>query len=158
MKNLQKYTSSASATKTTNVFKDCLTKKQLDALLEKSKTDKLSKSERLQLVEEMSYYGCTLDDIATILNTTPYYLQNNYKAVLNRALVRWRYDLRKAQVTNAIKGTGNTTMLIWLGKQYLAQKDDPQLEVKRDKFDEFIEWMRQTTPSTEFHQNKATSS
>ena len=106
----------------------------------------------------MSYFGCPTEDIATLLNTTVVYIDRNFRDVLNRALVRWRLDLRKAQVRNAQEGIGSTAMLIWLGKQYLAQKEDPHLDIKKEKFDEFIEWMRSQAPSTEYHQNNMTSS
>lgn len=106
----------------------------------------------------MSYFGCPIEDIATLMNTTTVSINNNFKDVLNRSLVRWRLDLRKAQARNAQEGVGSTAMLIWLGKQYLAQKEDPQLDIKKEKFDEFIEWMRSQAPSTEYHQNNTTSS
>lgn len=106
----------------------------------------------------MSYFSCPIDEIATLMNTTAYYININFKDVLNRAIVRWRFDLRKAQVRNSQDGSGSTAMLIWLGKQYLSQKEDPQLDIKKEKFDEFIEWMRSQTPSTEYHQNSKTSS
>ncbi len=44
---------------------------------------------------------------------------------------------------------GNVAMLIWLGKQYLEQTESPQMEMKKDQFDKFIEWIsQQKTPSS----------
>lgn len=94
------------------------------------------------LVEDMAYFGCTIQEIASMLNTTQPTISNNYRQVLNRAQTRWCYDLRKAQTFNGLYNRGNCTMLVWLGKQYLAQKDDPHNEMHQNTFDEFVQWMK----------------
>lgn len=123
-------------------FRDWLPKEKFEELIEKSKSDNLTQDERKALIEELCYFGCPQEEIATLLNTTREALMKAHRVDMNRAEVRWRIDLRKAQAINAMTNRGNCTMLMWLGKQYLSQKEDPQLEVKKDKFDEFIEWMR----------------
>jgi len=123
-----------------------LPRKRFDELIEQSKQNTLSEDERILLIEELAYVGCPHDEIATLLNTSVTKIQQSYKSIINRSEVRWRFDLRKAQRINALDNKGSTSMLIWLGKQYLSQKEDPQLEIKRDKFDEFIEWMRTQRP------------
>lgn len=154
----RKSLSPPSDSKTTNDFRDWLPKDKFEELIEKSQRSDLLHEEKALLIEEMSYFGCPIEEIATLLNTTTESIHNNFKDVINRSLVRWRIDLRKAQVKNGLEGKGSTAMLIWLGKQYLAQKEDPQLDVKKEKFDEFIQWMRSQAPSTEYHQNNMTSS
>src|SRR5690606_24171906 len=123
-------------------FREWLPRERFEELIEKSKSDSLTQDERKALIEELCYFGCPHDEIATLLNTTREALMKCHRVDMNRAEVRWRVDLRKAQALNAFANRGNCTMLMWLGKQYLSQKEDPQLEIKKDKFDEFIEWMK----------------
>src|SRR3990167_1898582 len=127
-------------------FREWLPRERFDELVEKSKQNNLNEDERILLIEELAYVGCPYDEIATLLNTSATMIQKSYKLIINRSEVRWRFDLRKAQVINGFENKGSGSMLIWLGKQYLSQKEDPQLEIKRDKFDEFIEWMRTQRP------------
>ena len=49
-------------------------------------------------------------------------------------------SLRRAQWKSAMKGT--TSMLIWLGKQYLNQKETPGEDELNDKLDTLIEAMQ----------------
>jgi hypothetical protein len=123
-----------------------LPREKFDELVEKSKQNNLNEDERIRLIEELAYVGCPYDEIATLLNTSASAIQKYYKSIINRSEVRWRFDLRKAQIINGLDNKGSASMLIWLGKQYLSQKEDPQLEIKKDKFDEFIEWMRTQRP------------
>src|SRR5690606_7299742 len=147
-----------SDSKTTRDFRYSLPKEKLDELIEKSERNDLSFEENQILIEEMSYFGCHTEDIATLLNTTVVYIDGNFRDVVNRELVGWRLDLCKVQVWSSQECFVSTAMLICLGKQYLAQKEDPHLDIKKEKFDEFIEWMRSQAPSTEYHQNNMTSS
>jgi hypothetical protein len=138
-------------------FRDWLPKEKFEELIEKSKSDNLTQDERKALIEELCYFGCPQEEIATLLNTTRAALMQAHRVDMNRAEVRWRIDLRKAQAINAMTNRGNCTMLMWLGKQYLSQKEDPQLEVKKDKFDEFIEWMRTQASTASPTSNEITS-
>lgn len=139
-------------------FRDWLSKEQVDALIYKAKEGGLSADEQRLFVEELAYFGCPWEEIATLLNTSTSYLHYNFRDAANRASARWRFDLRKAQAINAFTGRGDKLMLIWLGKQYLSQKDDPMLEVKKDKFDEIIEWIRQQPPSESVKSSETSSS
>ncbi len=97
--------------------------------------------EKRLLVEDLAYHQCTWPEIATILGKTRQYVEETYRDVLNSAQSNFRHDLRRLQVGSATDNKGSTTMLIWLGKQYLEQSDSPQMEMKKDQFDEFIAWI-----------------
>lgn len=52
----------------------------------------------------------------------------SFEQVREKRFVRTRIALKRAQIESALKG--NTTMQIWLGKQYLGQSD--KTEIKED--------------------------
>ena len=70
--------------------------------------------------------GCTLRELAQKLGITLSTLQERlerpeYKGAYERAQGEMIISLRSKQVAMALGG--NVTMLIWLGKQYLGQRD-----------------------------------
>lgn len=76
-----------------------------------------------ELVKELAELQCTQDEIASALRIStntlrqyPQFLQLHKEGLENgrKCLRRWQYQ--KAR-------DGNVTMLIWLGKQYLGQRD-----------------------------------
>ena len=52
-------------------------------------------------------------------------LYARYSESIKKGHQVWNGSLRRAQYEAAMKG--NATMLIWLGKQYLGQRDSPDL-------------------------------
>ncbi len=72
-------------------------------------------------VERMAAIGCTDTEIATVLNISESYLKRRAADALKRGRARLKRSLRRKQVHLAMKG--NVPMLIWLGKQYLNQRD-----------------------------------
>lgn len=84
-----------------------------------------------------------------MLGVTRQHIETFFREQLNVGHVMLKHDIRRMQLASAKKNVGNCTMLIWLGKQYLEQTETPQMEVKKDQFDEFIEWISsQKTPSS----------
>lgn len=69
----------------------------------------------------MASIGCTDEDIAAVAGCSRSTVQRTFDAQLKEGRASLRTRLRKAQVDSAM--AGNTTMLIWLGKQYLGQRD-----------------------------------
>lgn len=88
------------------------------------------------LVERLASIQCTQEEIANILEVSTKTLQRDEKFCLiyKKGLDNGRMSLRRYQWEAAKKG--NTTMLVWLGKQYLGQSDKIQ---KEDKFDEYAD-------------------
>lgn len=88
------------------------------------------------LVERLASIQCTQEEIANILEVSTKTLQRDeeFCLIYKKGLDNGRMSLRRYQWEAAKKG--NTTMLVWLGKQYLGQSDKIQ---KEDKFDEYAD-------------------
>ena len=75
------------------------------------------------LVEKLSTIQCTTAEIAKIVGVSEARLDHDkeYIRIHKKGLDEGRMSLRRLQWQKA--NEGNVTMLIWLGKQYLGQKD-----------------------------------
>lgn len=75
------------------------------------------------MVEKLSYIHCTQDEIASVLDVSTRTLQRDkeFCRLYKKGLEKGRMSLRRYQFQKAEEG--NVTMLIWLGKQLLDQKD-----------------------------------
>ncbi len=82
------------------------------------------------LVEKLAEIQCTQTEIASVLGVSVKTLQRDdeFCRLYKKGLDDGRACLRRRQWAAANKG--NTTMLIWLGKQYLGQKDKASQEVE----------------------------
>lgn len=74
------------------------------------------------LVERLAAIGTTNDELGFVLGVSQMTVTNNFKEQLERGRANMRTALRKAQFESAVNDK-NTTMLIWLGKNYLGQKE-----------------------------------
>jgi hypothetical protein len=76
-----------------------------------------------QLVQKLAHIQCTIAEIAACLGCNPETLERSPKfcALYKKGMEGGKMSLRRCQWI-AVKG-GNTTMMVWLGKQYLKQKD-----------------------------------
>lgn len=72
-------------------------------------------------VEEMAAIGCTVAEIAGIVGCSPRTVERRAAAPVARGRVRLNISLRRRQIEMAM--SGNASMLIWLGKQLLGQRD-----------------------------------
>lgn len=79
------------------------------------------KSLDLQLIERLARIGCTDREIALICGCGEATIQRRGREALDRGRANLRKSLRRKQLELARKG--NVPMLIWLGKQYLDQRD-----------------------------------
>jgi len=75
------------------------------------------------LVRELALIQCTQDEISSILHISDVTLRKNkmFLDIYKEAQEQGKKSLRRKQFDVAM--TGNTSMLIWLGKQYLGQTD-----------------------------------
>jgi hypothetical protein len=86
------------------------------------------------VAERSAAIGCTPTEIAAILGVARQTLYNRLKeepelqAVLDRGRDTGRATLRRLQWQAA--EAGNTTMLIWLGKQMLGQRDRHEVDAQ----------------------------
>jgi|TARA_R100000734_G_C3316512_1_gene109060 hypothetical protein len=75
------------------------------------------------LLFKLAECHCTVKEMSYIMGVSAFTLRNNYQHVMDRGSNAGRMRLRKAQYRKALEG--NPVMLIWLGKNVLGQKDDP---------------------------------
>lgn len=82
-----------------------------------------------QLVENLAAIHCTMEEIASVCGCSVDTLERRFADVIKRAREKGKSSLRRLQWQAAQKG--NVTMLIWLGKQLLNQKDISRIELDR---------------------------
>jgi predicted transcriptional regulator len=88
----------------------------------------------LGVVEQLAGMQCTIPEIAAVVGCSPDTVRRRIKddeefaAIVDKGREGGKSKLRHAQWKNAIGG--NTTMQIFLGKQYLGQKDRQETEFK----------------------------
>ena len=91
--------------------------------------------------------GCSLDTVKDWLRNDP-----EFSTAYQKGLEHGKSSLRRIQWKNALGG--NTTMQIWLGKQYLGQQDRRVTEVETRQVErwqeqlekapvEVVEWLAQ---------------
>ena len=75
----------------------------------------------------MASIGCTNKEIASVLNVSTKTIQRSDDAseTIKAGHEKLRASLRRMQFTSA--NNGNVTMQIWLGKQFLNQKDRQEI-------------------------------
>lgn len=76
-------------------------------------------------IQSLAAIGCTDNEIATLAGVSEPTLQRRFDTALKAGRASLRESLRKAQVQRALNGSD--TMLIWLGKQYLGQRDKQEI-------------------------------
>lgn len=78
-------------------------------------------------IEEMASYSLSQEEIASILGYERQVFYDNqcYLAAFKRGEKHCNASLKRRQYLEAMNG--NTTMLVWLGKQRLGQKDKSEI-------------------------------
>lgn len=76
------------------------------------------------MVWKLATMMCSYKEIGDIFNMQESTVRRNFGSLIEQAYSIGRRSLRKAQFQKALEG--DTRMLIFLGKQYLQQKDTPQ--------------------------------
>lgn len=104
-----------------------------------------------ELVERLAQIQCTQEEIASALGCSTKTLQRDeeFSRIYKVSMDDGRKSLRRLQWDKAKQG--NTTMLIWLGKQYLGQRDKQEVEatVNTSKLDSLIEQLDDTDEENE---------
>jgi len=75
----------------------------------------------LEQVRRMAACGCTDREIAYILGVSEALLRRKARQALDQGRAQLQKSLRRKQLEMARRGS--VPMLIWLGKQYLGQRD-----------------------------------
>lgn len=80
------------------------------------------------MVERLATIQCTVAEIAAVCDCSEDTVTRNFAAALKKGREGGKASLRRAQWKAAVGG--NATMLIWLGKQLLGQRDRQEHEVR----------------------------
>ena len=96
---------------------------------DRPKMGRPKKKLNLKLAEKLAAVMCTQEEIAGILDVSVDTLQRNpeFCGIYKKAQETAKMSLRRSQYKRALNG--DTTMLIWLGKVYLGQKETVSQEV-----------------------------
>jgi hypothetical protein len=82
-------------------------------------------------VGELAATGCSNSEIADILGCPEKTIgAKRFAAILAKNRAEMCKNLRQAQIKAALEG--NATMLIWLGRQWLSQTQENQVQASRD--------------------------
>lgn len=81
------------------------------------------------LIEKLASIGCSVEEIASQLNVGSATLYRRYDSAIKKGHLLRNITVRQMQWLAAM--TGNTTMLIWLGKQYLGQTDKQDIQTNK---------------------------
>tara|TARA_Y100000401_G_C8321697_1_gene225662 strand:+ start:1560 stop:1871 length:312 start_codon:yes stop_codon:yes gene_type:complete len=76
-------------------------------------------------LEQLASFGCTNKEMAAFFSCTENILSKSYSEFITKGRDKGKIRLRQMQ-WKAAEG-GNVSMLIWLGKQVLAQTESPML-------------------------------
>lgn len=82
----------------------------------------------LQKLKEFLAVNMPIKRIGHYFNCTPETLYNKYADLIIEANVNHEHRIREAQLQAAV--SGNPTLLIWLGKQYLGQRDVQEVAIE----------------------------
>ena len=82
-------------------------------------------------VLKLAQLNCTFKEIAAFFDVSQSTISDNYRTIIEKGRESGKISIRKKQYDVAMGG--NVTMLIWLGKQYLDQREpDPKINLGID--------------------------
>ena len=79
-------------------------------------------------VENLAAIDCSFEEMATILECSVSILHKRFSTVIERGRARGRSSLKRKQFEAAM--VGDKTMLVWLGKVRLGQKETQVLQMQ----------------------------
>lgn len=99
------------------------------------------------LVLKLAERFCSRREVAAVVGCDEKTIRNRFSAEYEKGMEQGRTLLRELQWKSA--KNGNVAMLIWLGKQYLGQKDRHEIETHGDNRLEITETIRTTRQPVE---------
>ena len=103
-------------------------KKKISAVSPKKRRGAPPKEVNAGMLTMLAMKGNTQEDCAAILGCSVDTIQRNYRNAYEIGLQKCCASLRRKQVNMAMDG--NVTMLVWLGKNMLGQRDRHELTGK----------------------------
>ena len=91
-----------------------------------------------QQVRELARLHCTNQEMADFFDVKLQTFMDNFRDIITKGRLETKQRLRKAQLDLAMKG--DRTMLIWLGRNILAQSEQPINNTE----DQVLPWLEQT--------------
>ena len=85
----------------------------------------IPKEHNIEQIKKLAEIQCTMGEIAAVMGCSVDTLERRYADVIKNGYAHGKSSLRRMQYKKAMEG--NATMLIWLGKHYLDQKDSVQV-------------------------------
>lgn len=79
-----------------------------------------------EVVRKLAMIHCTMIEIAAVVGCSVDTLEKRFADIIKDGKAQGKSSLRRLQWESAQKG--NTSMLIWLGKQLLGQRDQVQTD------------------------------
>lgn len=109
---------------------------------EKNKGGRPKKELDYELIEDLAKIQCTQEEIASCLKVNVSTLKRDEKfcTIYKNGQEQGKKSLRRYQFDCAKKG--NSAMLIWLGKQYLGQRDNIDVSTQKMEDDEMSKTIR----------------
>lgn len=86
-------------------------------------TGKTYRKHDKELIKDLARIMCTYEEIGEIIGITGEGVKKRYKKIVEEGRAEGKKSLRRAQFEKAL--AGDVRMQIWLGKQYLDQREDP---------------------------------
>ena len=80
-----------------------------------------------ETVEKLAAIHCSMEEIASVCKCSVDTLERRFAEVIKSGRDQGKTSLKRKQYETAMKGS--VPMLIWLGKQYLQQKDKSPEEI-----------------------------
>lgn len=80
-----------------------------------------------KLITRLARIHCTHEEIASVVGCSVDTIKRNFADCIEKGREEGKASLRRKQFSVAMKG--NVGMLIWLGKQHLAQTDQQTIRV-----------------------------
>ncbi len=84
------------------------------------------KTHDTEMIKRLASTMCTFEEIGYIIGMTGEGVKKRFSKVIEEGRAKGKASLRAWQFTKA--ENGDTRMQIWLGRNYLEQKDDPNGE------------------------------
>tara|TARA_R110000822_G_scaffold201528_1_gene338773 strand:- start:1055 stop:1507 length:453 start_codon:yes stop_codon:yes gene_type:complete len=81
-------------------------------------------------VQRMAEDGCNDTEIADFFGCADTTISRRFAEILRKSRVKVKKSLRRKQIELALDG--DKTMLIWLGKQMLGQRDSPAVAIQNN--------------------------
>ena len=97
-------------------------------------------------LRKLATMQATYKELGAFFECNPDTIENHYRHVIDECRENGKLSLRRAQFRKAIDD-GDGKMMIWLGKQYLKQKDTNHMDVTKElvlgnQFGQFIDYMK----------------